>query len=393
MKLLHITPSHYPATCYGGPIFSTMLMNNRLAKIPNVSLRVLTTDAAGPRRLSNDERREAQRFGYPVVFSRRWNGDSVAPGLVVRLWGEIRRSDVVHLTATYSFPTLPTLLLCRLLNKPLVWSLRGALLDDLNRHQYDPQRGYWRAIKHLWLAGCRHLADRDGMAIHVTTEQERDVSRRMFPQASFAVIPNGVDLPETIPVDRSWMPGGQLRLIYLGRLAPKKGVENLLRAVARLESSVHLKIYGTGHKEYVEGLRALARDLGLEKRALFLGHVDGEDKSRAFFEADVCLVPSYSENFCIVVAEALAHGLPVIVSDRLSWGEVADKMCGLVVPNDPESLAEAVARLSGRNLEAMGRLGRQWMESNYSWNKVALRFYRLYDGLATGGNLEKVRGI
>ncbi|BCX82254.1 hypothetical protein MIT9_P1840 [Methylomarinovum caldicuralii] len=169
--------------------------------------------------------------------------------------------------------------------------------------------------------------------------------------------------------------------MYLGRLAPVKGVENLLQAMARLGPDVSLKIYGTGDADYVRRLKALAQTLGITERAVFMGHVDGEAKSQAFFEADVCVVPSYSENFCIVVAEALVHGVPVIVSDRLAWEKVEEVGCGLVAPNDSESLARAMQKISKMELAVMGESGRRWIESEYACPKIALQFKSLYESV------------
>ncbi len=376
MNILHITPAHYPAMCYGGPIFTVWQMNNALAKFPGVLLRVLTTDAAGARRLSGQER--AIRPDYELVFTRRIAGAGVSPGLLTRLLPALAWADVVHLTALYSFPTIPVLMACRVMAKPTVWSLRGALLDDLNRAHYDPQSSSIRFIKHCWNRLCRSLIERPGAAIHVTTHQELEASRSVFHKARFALIPNGVEIPNVLPENREWLAGGQVRLMFLGRLAPKKGIENLLHAMAQLGPQVYLKLYGSGHVAYARKLRALAENLRVGDRTVFMGHLDGETKPRAFFEADVCVVPSYSENFCIVVAEALAHGVPVIVSDRLAWGEVAEVACGLVVPNDPESLAAAVRRIAGMDLPEMGHRGRRWMQKSFDWAVIAKRMAITY---------------
>src|SRR5437867_6880662 len=130
VRLLHIIPAYYPATYWGGPIYSVYGLCNALAKTPGVSLRVLTTDTAGPSRSDSVEVTGVpMRYpgGYEVFVCRRRWAASVSPGMLLRLWPMIRWADVVHLTAVYSPPTIPTLLISRLLGKPLVWSPRGAL--------------------------------------------------------------------------------------------------------------------------------------------------------------------------------------------------------------------------------------------------------------------------
>lgn len=392
MKILHITPTHYPATYWGGPIFTVYHMNNALVRIPDVELKVLTTDAAGPKvsdRLSEEEKRAS--FPYEVNFTRRVAGACVSTGLLRQLPKRLRWADVVHLTATYSFPTIPVLILCWMYRKPVVWSLRGALLDDQNRYQYDPQSALICSVKAAWNGVCRWFISPERVALHVTTEQERKASAKVYPDARFAVIPNGVEVSEPLPFRDRWLPDGKLRLMYMGRLAPTKGIENMLRGVAKVDAPVSLDVYGTGTgnqggKDYSERLVVLAKELGLlDKKVRFCGHVDGEAKARAFLKADVCVVPSYSESFCIVVAEALAMGLPVIVSDRLAWDEVARRGCGLVVGNDPDSLANAIEKIRVMDLAGMGERGWRWMRQDFGWETIAKEVCEIYQKILNRG--------
>lgn len=379
MNILHVTPSCYPATWWGGPIFTVYAMNDFLAKIPGVKLTILTTDSAGP--LLSQRLEPAQLAGlYPnqeMVMTRRIAGASVSPGLLWRLPALIRRADVVHLTAIYSFPSLPTLLLCRLLHKPLVWSPHGAIQDA---HEWSGTRK--RRIKRIWEKMCNALL-REGRAIvHVTSERERVPTQERLPKARAVFVPNGVDIPDDIP-PRVWMPEGKLRLMYLGRLSPKKGLENLLHALAQLgDPGISLSIYGDGESDYADSLRCLALSLGIMGRTVsFMGHVDGSDKAQAFQRADVCVVPSHTESFCMVVAEALAHGVPVIASHGTPWQQVEDEGCGLWVDNRPESLAQAIVAIRSMDAEGMGRRGRAWMKQEFSWTAVSAKMLDVYRSL------------
>lgn len=392
MNILHITPVHYPTTYWGGPTFSVYHLNNALAQIPGVKIKVLTTNSAGPKvsdRLSAEEMRTP--FPYEVFFSRRLAGNSVSVGLLKQILHWIRWADVVHLTATFSFPTIPTLLLCRLYSKPVVWSLRGALLDDQNRHEFDSQGRTKHWLKAAWTGICLSLITPRRVALHVTTEQEQKSVVKLYPRAHYAVVPNGVEGPEAPPIRANNLSGGGLRLMFIGRLAPKKGIENLLHAMTQVDTSVSLDLYGTatvgqGGKNYGKGLVKLAKELGLlDKVVSFHGQVNGEAKMQAFMDADVCVIPSYSENFCIVVAEALAMGLPVIVSDRLSWGDVAKRECGLVVRNDPDSLAQAIEKMRTLELDDMGKRGWDWMKGEYEWDAIAGKMHGVYRNLLKGG--------
>jgi glycosyltransferase involved in cell wall biosynthesis len=214
--------------------------------------------------------------------------------------------------------------------------------------------------------------------LHVTSEVERCASIELIPAVGAEVVPNGVDLPES-EAQRNWRPGGRLRLLFLGRLDRKKGLENLLDALPRLRNSdVSLEVCGTGDPIYVESLRSRVKTLALDKVVSFSGHVDGGKKRDAFYRADVCVIPSHSENFCLVVAEALAHGVPVIASTGTPWSAVTEQRCGYWVPNDPDSLAQALDSIRGEDLEGMGERGRGWMRREFGWPTIARRMHEIY---------------
>ena len=100
---------------------------------------------------------------------------------------------------------------------------------------------------------------------------------------------------------------------------------------------------------------------GQEKR--MDGHVDGEDKLEAFMRADACVIPSFTENFGMVVAEALAHGVPVVTSRGTPWSDVEKHGCGLWIDNKPRAIADAIRSLRAMDLRAMGNKGRDWINA------------------------------
>ena len=376
MNILHITPTYYPATYWGGPIYSVYGLCNALARIPDVKLRVLTTDAAGPSRSNSVKVTNFPMHysaGYEVYFLSRWWGHSISPGMLLRLWPMIRWADIVHLTAVYSPPTIPTLLMCRLLAKPVVWSPRGAL---------QRWEGATRPLaKRAWEWICNALISRKSCILHVTSEQEAKESRARISNAEAALIPNGINVPVTLPA-RSWLPDGKLRLLYIGRLHPKKGIENLLQALKLLgDESISLMIYGSGDDTYVMGLRRLVHELNLDLIVSLPGHVDGEERMNAFMQSDVCVVPSFTENFAMTVAEALAHGVPVIASKGTPWAELEQHDCGVWVDNAPESLAETISSIRNKALHEMGARGRVWMSEQYDGTAIAAKMLSVYNTL------------
>jgi glycosyltransferase involved in cell wall biosynthesis len=169
-------------------------------------------------------------------------------------------------------------------------------------------------------------------------------------------------------------------LLYLGRLDEKKGIDKLLRALAILPpQEFSLTVCGSGNSHYVSGLVELCDALDLRERVKFAGQAGPTEKSKAFFDSDVCIIPSHTENFGMVIAESLAHGTPVIASTGTPWGEIEEVGCGFWVNNDPLSLAEAIRRMREADLESMGLRGRKWMMETYSWNDVVRKMLNVYE--------------
>jgi glycosyltransferase involved in cell wall biosynthesis len=370
MKVLHVSPSFYPSKAYGGTIRSGYGLCRGLAQL-GCDVRVLTTDTDGLGRtlgVAND--REVQVDGLRVRYCHKRLRHSVSPALLRVLPSYIQWANVVHLTAVYSFPTFPTLFFCRLFNKPVVWSPRGAL---------QRWEGSSRVVhKWVWESICQKLAPRNNLVLHVTSQAEAEQSLKRFPILRAVVIPNGVELPQNLKRSAS---NGRLRLLYLGRLHPIKGIETLLEAcgiVGRLSPDWHLFIAGTGLPSYVDFLKSKVRELGLSEQVEFVGEVFEEKKEALFAQSDVALVPSHIENFGIVVAESLAHAVPVIASKGTPWIGLETNRCGLWVDNDPESLATAIRKIRTLPLQEMGQRGREWMEKDFSWESLSGEMLAVY---------------
>jgi glycosyltransferase involved in cell wall biosynthesis len=374
MKLVVVIPSFYPANVYGGPIESTYHLCRYLAS-SGCDVRVLSTDANGPQAaLDVSTDREVQvAEGVRVRYCHRQMRDSVSPTLLRLLPSYIRWADVVHLTAVYSFPTIPTLLICRLMNKPVVWSPRGS---------FQRWEGSSRVMtKAFWEWVCRLVAPKR-VVLHVTSHDEAAASMKRFPGLKTVVISNGIEIPEKIERKHG---DGTLRLLYLGRLHPIKGIGNLLAACKLLndysDTVWSLSIVGDGDPDYAEALRVRIEELGLGPRLQMIGLVNRESKQKVFENSDIVVVPSHTENFGMVIAEALAHGVAVIASRGTPWSGLEEMGCGLWVDNDPENFAKAIEQMSRMPLQEIGQRGREWMKVEFNWSRVAEEMNRVYQSL------------
>jgi glycosyltransferase involved in cell wall biosynthesis len=378
MRVLHVVPSFYPAVRYGGPIRSVLEMCLHLSRL-GCEVRVLTTDANGEVRLTREQQHDPVLEGMDVRFCRRYGHGMISPQLGWRVFDDVNWADVIHLTAVYNFATLPTLLSVRRSGKPLVWSPRGTL---------QRWKGSRRVtVKTIWEGACRVVMPTSGVALHVTSEDEAAESGRRLRKASTHVIPNGVEIPPLAPPAAC---DGVLKLLFIGRLDPKKGIENLIAAVSGMIGQDwpkwRLRIAGDGDPEYISGLREMAARDGLRDRIEFAGHLEGEDKERTFAESDAVIVPSYTENFGMVIAEALAHARPVIASTGTPWREIQKRGCGFWVENDPGSLRSAIESIGCSDRLAMGIRGREWMIEEFSWERQARRMLSLYESLLAKNN-------
>lgn len=379
--MLHVTPCYYPATIWGGPIFSTKAICDNISDRDEFIVRVLTTDTAGPKRTQNlmlNERTVEFEHGYEVFYGRRLLRNSISTQMLFNLPRQIIWADVIHLTSTYNFPVLPTLALARLMNKPVVWSPRGALQATA---QWDeaPNKRLKSALEVVY-----RLVRSQKTVLHVTAEEERSYSLTRIPGINSVIIKNSVEIPEIDIDKRQWKIGGNVNLTFLSRIHEKKGIERLLTALSELPEHFKLDVYGAGEQRYLNHLRRMVSGLGIKGRVKFLGHVDGQAKTNAFLNADIFVLPTHSENFGIVIAEALAHGVPTITTKNAPWAEIESRESGLWIDDDTQSLVSAIQSLSGKDLEQVGRNGRRWMEQSFSPSIMGDQFAELYKSVTSG---------
>ena len=280
--------------------------------------------------------------------------------------------SVVHSNGLWRMPNIYPGDLARAHGLPLVISPHGMLAKSALQFSRMKKRVFSFALQDRCL--------RSATCFHATSEAEYEDIRRFGLSAPVAVIPIGIDIP---PITKLLGPKVRRTLLYLGRLHPIKNIDVLLAAWSKLEPifpSWELQIVGPQHENHGTELRGLAARMNL-KSVSFNPGLYGEEKSAAIRAADLLILPSRNENFAMVVAEALAHGTPVICSKGAPWAGLETHGCGWWVDHGAEPLQAAMhqAMLKPREaLDVMGEKGRAWMAKDFSWDRVASDMIDVY---------------
>lgn len=327
-------------------------------------------------------------FAAPDVTHIACRHDFALAGPLGTLWfsSEMRRvldarvaeADLVHVHGLWAMPNVYPAAAARRHGKPLVISPRGTLSAVALARSSRRKALFWRL--------AQRRAVRSAALLHATAQHEwRDIRDFGLTQPVL-IAANGVDLP---PARRKSLPRRR-RLLYLGRLHPIKGLENLLQAWARIEDRYplwDLRLVGPGDATYVTQLQALARRLKLTHFKIVDAKY-GEQKSAEYLQAELFILPSFSENFGMSVAEALAHAIPVVTTTGTAWGRLEAEGCGWVV-NPTEAALEAclaaALRVPRSQLATMGQAGRCWMEREFSWSGIGRETGRAYSWILGGG--------
>ncbi len=305
--------------------------------------------------------------------------------LPLALWltQHVRDYDVAHTHALFTFSTMPGALFAARARVPYIVRPLGTLNRfGMMRHHRRIKQVSYPLIERRILEGAA--------VIHYTSEQERREASEFHLSTRNVVLPLGVPFDESTQGTDGWLAEHAPQLVdkavilFLGRLDPIKGLDLLLEALAtvkRTNANVALVIAGEGGASYVVGLKARASSLGISEDVLWVGQLGKTDKQGWLHAAKLLVLPSYSENFGIVVIEAMAAGLPVVVSERVgvsAW--VSDSQAGLVTPYDADSLANAITKLCGDMTlrTEMGQNGRRLARETFSVEATTKALVELY---------------
>ncbi|MGF1571606.1 MAG: glycosyltransferase [Sumerlaeia bacterium] len=299
-------------------------------------------------------------------------------------------ADLIHNHGLWMGPNFAARQAAQRRGLPYIISPRGMLNSwSLNHHSWKKKLA-WSVYEKYNI--------RQADVIHATSDQEAEEIRKLKLGKPIATIPNGVDLPNDLPqanrnhLERLFPELKEKRwILFLSRIHEKKGIDDLLVAWARLEKQFpdwHLIIAGSDFTNHSEKLQELTYQFRLGHRLTFTGPLADIRRSSALHFCDMIVLPSYSENFGLVVAEALAHKKPVITTTGTPWRVLVEKDCGWWIEKTPENLESTLKlalSLPKERLETMGENGFKLITDSYCWEPIGKQMASVYHWILKQG--------
>jgi glycosyltransferase involved in cell wall biosynthesis len=393
VRLLHVVPTYLEAWRHGGPARSVHGLCKALAARGH-QVTVFTTDVHGATTLEVPRSQPVQVEGvtvwyFPVAFPRRLYRSPALGAALAQQLEEGESFDLVHLHSVFLWPTAAAARSAERAGVPYLVAPRGMLVGDLLL-----RRG--RLRKRLWIRWVERRTLERAAGLHATSDLEAEEAGRLgLPLPAVHVVANGVDVErwdaaretEVAPPVRDALARRPL-LLFLGRLSWKKGLDRLVAALAQVPGAT-LAVAGNDEEGCRARLERQAAAAGVDRRIVYLGPVHGGDKAALLHGADLLVLPSYSENFGNVVLEAMAAGLPVVVTPQVGLAEVVKEHgAGVVAPGHPPLLAAELRRLladrEGR--QEMGKRGKEAATQRFGWESVAARMEQVYAEILAAGH-------
>lgn len=283
----------------------------------------------------------------------------------------IENPDIVHINGIWSPQNWGFQKVAQELKIKVVLSPHGMLESWILQH--NPLK------KNIALFLFQRNAIKKVDHIHATAEMEKDSIRKLGYQNAISIIPNGIDLSD---IKKYKCIYGTKKIVFLSRIHPKKGIELLLEAWRNSDTKDWtLEIAGTGDEKYIKILSESAQNL---KNVFFVGAKFNEEKWNFLRSADVLILPTYSENFAIVVAEALAVGVPVVTTQGTPWEDLRIHQCGWWIDLSVINLKATLLNIFNtplEKLEIMGNNGKKIVKEKYDIKSIGSKMVELYKNI------------
>ncbi|MFQ5903745.1 MAG: glycosyltransferase [Candidatus Binatia bacterium] len=383
MRVLHIVSFYEQDVTKGGVARAAGLLARGQARI-GANVTVFTTYSGLQEERLSPQRQN--RGGVCVHYfpTRRRSRFFFSSWLLRACLARISEYDIVHIHGLWSFPVTWGALTARRADVPYILSPHGSMNEWSVRFRAYKKIPYWYAMEHRTV--------RRAAWVHFATEEEERQAKAWVVGKRTRVIAIGLDLQEFAASpprgefrERQRISRGVPLLTFLGRIHPIKGLDVLLRALVRVKAEVPeviLAIAGPdedGHRGYLE---RLAQSLGVTEQVCWVGVVEESAKRGFLVDADLFVLPSFTENFGLAAVEAMAASCPVILGSGVNIAaQVQAGGAGWVVPTEPNTLASAILEALGDpdTRRVRGMAGQRLVAERYDGETVACEMLKGYE--------------
>ncbi|MEL6375296.1 MAG: glycosyltransferase [Pseudomonadota bacterium] len=295
-------------------------------------------------------------------------------------------ADLFHTHGLWMMPNVYPGEAARRLNRPFMLAPRGMLGAGALQFSSGVKRAFWA----IWQKRAVDVVS----CFHATAPSEVEDIRAYGLRQPAAIIPNGIDLPDLSALDCPATHAASKDdpfILSLGRIHPKKGLDRLIAAFARIADahpSVRLRIIGPDEGGHADELRRQAQAADLETRVSIEAPLLGAEKFHAMRTAQVFALSTQHENFAMTVAESLAVETPVISTFGAPWQGLTEHRCGWWIDHGPDAMAAALRQalaMPPAQRATMGERGRAWMQRDFAWEGIAIKLAHVYAWLLKRG--------
>jgi glycosyltransferase involved in cell wall biosynthesis len=381
MRILVVIPAI--GSVYGGPSKIVIELGKSLVK-QGVNVDLVTTTANGNTELDvpkftwiEDESLRIQYFPYIS-----WRDYKFSFTLAQWLYTHVKDYDIVHTNAVFSLPNIPAYWACQQEKVPYIVTPHGMLEYWALSYKANKKRLFYYLLE--------KSAINKASGIQATASPEKNSVKTINLKPPLFLIPNGIFAEdfESLPPASLFLekfPETKERklILFLGRIDPKKGLDLLSSAFAKIHqqfADTYLVIAGPDNVDYLPTVKNHFRDLGCLDTVTFTGMLTGDMKYSALSAASIYIAPSYSEGFSMSILEGMASGLPCIFTTACNFPEAKEAHVAKVVEVNQEEITEALLWCLFNEEEAkkMGQRARQFILENYTWNAIAIKLIEVY---------------
>ncbi len=382
MRVCLVSSSFYPAIFYGGPISSTWDLSKKLGE-KNIEVYVSTTNADGNKRIKDIETKEHIKQAENV-FVRYYHEQLInifSFSFLFGVFSDIKKSDVVYIQYLFHYTVLFSLFFSVFSGKKIILCPRGSF----SSFTLSNKRNF---LKRLWL--FLFISPLKNKIIwQASSYLEKEDILFYFPQVDVKIIPDGIDVDSFSNSNK--MDKKELLKKYtnknfkkvsdvvfsMGRLHKIKRFDILINAFELyLYENKNAKLLIAGADDGVrKALENQIKELKLEDSVFLIGLVNFSQKKELLSNCSFFSLSSDFESFGIVVSEALACGVPVVVSDKTSWKNIERNNCGIFVKNQKEDFCTAFHQIKERNFTS--EKCKEYVKDNFDWKIITNKFFTI----------------